>query len=170
MSFSDWLKRFRALHARARAGALDRQELTGYQAARDELARALLAAQRLTLDPGRAPRRSLRVARALQADLEFDDGSVRALTLDVSAGGFSTRLAKPPRVGEEPRVTLRVPGGEPVRTAARAVEVKPLSGTHRVAFQFVGLSEEDAERLELFVFDAVLQQLEQAGSQVRGNR
>lgn len=164
MSFSDWLKRFRALHAKARAGELDRRDLAGYQAARDDLARALLAAQRLTLDEGRAPRRSLRVARALQADLEFDDGTVRALTLDVSAGGFATRLAKPPRVGEEPRVMLRVPGGEPLRATARALEVKPLGGTYRVGFQLVGLSEEDTERLELFVFDAVLQQLEAAGT------
>ena len=169
MSLADWLKQFRSLHAKARAGGLDRRELAAYHASRDELARALLAAQRLTLDPGQPPRRSLRVARALQADLEFDDGTVRALTIDVSAGGFATRLAKPPRVGEEPKVTLRIPGGEPLRVSARAVEVKPLSGTHRAAFQFVGLGEEDAERLELFVFDAVLQQLEQ-GDATPGRR
>jgi hypothetical protein len=163
VGLADWLRRFKVLHARARAGTLDRAELATYHGARDELARALLAAQRLTLAPGLAPRRSLRVARALQADLEFHDGTVRAITLDVSSGGFSSKLAKAPRVDDEVKVMLRVPGGEPVRTTARALDVKPLAGTHRVAFRFVSLSEEDAERIELYVFDAVLEQLHEPG-------
>src|ERR671928_230325 len=50
-----------------------------------ELARALLAAQRVTIPTGLRPRRALRVARALQADLDFGTKAVRATTLDVSA-------------------------------------------------------------------------------------
>jgi hypothetical protein len=160
MSLAAWLKGFRALHARAKSGALADRELEGYLAARDELARALLAAQRLSLQPGQKPRRHLRVNRALQADLEFHDGNVRALTLDLSAGGFSALLAKPPRPGDEVRVSLRVPGGEPLRAEARVLDVRPQVGNSRVAFQLVGVADADVERLERFVFDAVLEVLQ----------
>ena len=161
MSLSNWLDHFRTLHGKARAGALGPGELAEYHAARDELARALLAAQRLNVPPGLTPRRSLRVARALQADLEFDDGTVRALTLDVSAGGFATRLARPPRPGEEPLVSLRIPGGEPARARAKVLDAKAEAGTARVSFQLVDAPPDVVERLEQFVFDAVLDQLQE---------
>jgi c-di-GMP-binding flagellar brake protein YcgR len=160
MGLGDWLKGFRELHERAKAGGLAGRDLTAYHGARDELARALLAAQHLALQPGQRPRRVLRVSRALQADLEFHDGSVRAMTTDVSAGGFGALLARPPRLDEEVKVSLRVPGGEPLRAEARVVESKALPGNARACFAFIGLDEADTERLERFVFDAVLAQLQ----------
>ena len=39
------------------------------------------------------------------------------------------------------------------------VEVKPQAGNAQVWFRWVGLSEAETERLEVFVFDAVLEQL-----------
>jgi PilZ domain-containing protein len=69
-------------------------------------------------------------------------------------------MAKPPKVGEELTAVLRVPGGEPLRAAARVVDVKQQVGNARASFQLVGLEEADAERLELLVFDAVLAQLQ----------
>jgi hypothetical protein len=152
MSLSQWLKGFEDLHERAKQGALAARDLSTYHAARDELARALLSAQHIALEPGQRPRQALRVARALQADIEFHDGSVRAMTLSVSAGGFGALLAKPPRVDDEVRVSLRIPGGEPLRATARAVDVRPQVG-------FVGLEPAEGERLELFVFDSVLAQI-----------
>jgi hypothetical protein len=160
MGLADWLKGFRELHAQARRQALSGRDLTAYQGARDELARALLAAQHVALQPGQRPRRTLRIARALQADLDFHDGHARALTLEVGSGGFAALLARPPKVNDELKVTLRVPGGEPLQADARVVEVKVLPGNARACFQFVALSEGEAERLELFVFDAVLEQLQ----------
>src|SRR5574337_132365 len=148
MGFADWLREFRALHERAKQGALRGAELTAYRAGRDELARALLAAQRLALPTGLPPRHALRVPRALQADLDFVDGSVRAMTIDVSAGGFAALLAKSPRVGEELKVSLRIPGGEPLRGDARVIDVKAQVGNARASIQLVGLGEADAERLE----------------------
>jgi len=160
MSFADWLRQFRALHEKAKQGTLRGAELTAYRAGREELARAFLVAQRLTLPAGVRPRQALRVPRALQADLAFVDGNLRAMTLDVSTAGFGALLAKPPKVGEELEVTLRIPGGEPLRAAARVVDVKSQVGNARASFQLVGLEEADAERLELLVFDAVLAQLQ----------
>jgi len=160
MSLSDWLKGFRDLHERAKKGGLAGRELAGYQAARDELARALLAAQHVALKPGQRPRRVLRIARALQADIEFHDGKERAMTLDISAGGFSALLSRPPLLDDEVQVALRLPGREPMSMSARVLEVKQQVGNVRACFAFVGLGEADNERLEMFIFDAVLAQLQ----------
>jgi hypothetical protein len=159
MTFAEWLNSFRQLHDKAKKGRLSGREFTDYHAARDELARALLAAQRIALKPGQRPRRVLRVTRALQADLEFHDGSERAMTLDVSTGGFRVLLGKPPRMGDEAKVSLRIDGGEPIRGSARVVEVKRQVGNAYACFEFVGLDATEAERLESFVFDAVLELL-----------
>lgn len=160
MSFADWLRVFRSVHAEARRGALSAEALREYREARNELARALLAAQHVALEPGVQPRRSLRAARALQADLAFFDGNLRLPTRSLSSGGFAAMLAKAPKIGEEVQVTLRLPGDEPLQCAARVVESKPQAGSALVSFQWVGISEADAERLETLVFDAVLEQLQ----------
>jgi hypothetical protein len=160
MRLGDWLNTFRETHEKSKRGALSGRDLTAYRGARDELARALLAAQHLSVQPGQQPRRALRVARALQANLEFKDGTVRALTQDISAGGFAALIARPPPIDEEVTVTLRIPGQEPLRTEARVIEVKSLVGNARVSFAFQHLAEEAVERVETFVFDSVLAELQ----------
>jgi hypothetical protein len=159
MSFAAWLAEFRALHERARRGALSVAEQASYRAGRDELARALLAAQRLTVKPGETPRQALRVARALQVDLDLLTSHQRAVTVDLSVGGFSTLLSKAPPLGDDVGVALRLPGAEPLAGRARVADVKPLAGNVRVSFQLTGLEAAERERLELFVFDTVLSQL-----------
>ncbi len=159
VSLSEWLRAFRDLHERARRGQLSQREESTYRSGRDELARALLAAQRLSLKVGQTPRQALRVARALQVDLDLLTSSVRAVTVDVSSGGFSCLLAKAPPLGDEVKYALRIPAAEPLSGQARVADVKPQQGNARVAFQFLGLSAEDRERVELFVFDTVLAQL-----------
>jgi hypothetical protein len=123
---------------------------------REELARAMLAAQRLSLKPGETPRRALRVARALQLDLELGAINQRTVTLDLSTGGFSTLLARPPALGEEVKISMRLPAAEPLTCRARITEVKPLAGSARVSAQFLDLPAADLERLELYIVDAVL--------------
>jgi c-di-GMP-binding flagellar brake protein YcgR len=147
---------FRDLHERARAGKLNARDLATYRAGRDELARALLAAQRLTLRAGQTARQALRVTRALQVDLDLVTSRVRAVTLDVSTGGFAALLEKAPPLGDEVGYHLRIPASEPVAGRARVADVKPQTGNVRVAFQLVNVSPEDRERLEMFVFDTVL--------------
>jgi hypothetical protein len=159
MDFREWLTQFRQLHDAAKRGMLKSPSLADYHAARDELARALLAAQHVAIEPGHRPRRQLRALRALQVDVAFFDGTLRATTRQVSSGGFSALLAHAPKVGEEAKVTLRLPGTDPLQAGARVVETKPQAGNAHVSFQWVGLGEEDGERLEVFVFDAVLEEL-----------
>jgi hypothetical protein len=159
VGFEDWLKLFRKLHEDAKRGALKGAAQTEYLEARNELARALLAAQHVALEPGLQPRQSLRAARALQADLTFFDGTIRVATRTLSAGGFAAVLPRAQRAGEELKVSLRLPGTEPLQCEARVIESKPQAGNAHVSFRWSGLSTADAERLETLVFDAVLDQL-----------
>jgi len=161
MALSDWLKEFRALHAEAKGGGLSGQRLVEYHAARDELARALLGAQHVALEPGQKPRRALRLSHALPAEIAFFDGTVKVATRSVSSGGLAALLARPPKPGEEVKVTLRMPGGEVLQAAARVVEVKPQAGSAHVSFAWLGLSDAEVERIEMFVFDAILERLQE---------
>lgn len=158
-SLTEWLAAFRELHEAARGGTLSPADLKTYRAGRDELARSLLAAQRLTLKPGDVPRQALRVARALQVDLDFTTSRLRGVTIDLSTGGFSCLLARAPGAGEEAGFSLRLPGAAPLAGRAHVADLKPQAGSVRVSFRLVGLDEADRERLELFVFDTVLEQL-----------
>lgn len=159
MSLAEWLTTFRDMHERARRAQLNPREAAVYKAGRDELARALLAAQRLTVKPGETPRQALRVSRALQVELDMPTSHQKAVTIDVSTGGFSTLLSRAPALGEEVHYSLRMPASEPLAGQCRVTDVKAQPGNVRVAFQFTGLSAADRERLEVFVFDTVLAQL-----------
>jgi hypothetical protein len=159
MGLTESLEEFRTLHAGAKAGILGSPDLTNYHAVRNRLARLLLSAQSIALLPGKRPRRMLRAARALQADIEFYDGPVRAMTLQVSSGGFAALLAKGSQVGEDVEVTLGIPGDRPLQASARVVAVQEYLGNANTSFQFVSIDASEAERMELFVFDALLDQL-----------
>ena len=157
---AEWLLAFRQMHEKARRGQLQDRDLDTYRAGRDELARALLAAQRLALRPGETPRRALRVARALQVDLDLVTSRERAVTIDLSTGGFSCLLTKGPPVGEEVGYALRLPATEALSGRARVQDVKVLPGNVRVSFSFTGQGVAERERVEMFVFDTVLAQLQ----------
>jgi hypothetical protein len=157
LGLADWIGAFRELHEKARRGGLLGSERMAYLAWREDLGRMMLAAQRLSLRPGMIPRRMVRVARALQLDLELEGQKLRAFTIDFSTGGFSTMRA--PSIGTDLTAALRLPAEAPVRCRARVTDVRSTGEHHRVSARFLDLSPEDKERLELFVFDAVLAQL-----------
>ncbi len=161
MNLDVWLASFRKAHDRARTGGLSAEERSEYEKARNELARMVVSAQRLTLKPGETPRQALRVAKALQVDLELEAGTQRAMIQDLSSGGFSTLLAKGQPPGSVVAFSIRLPGGAgSLAGRCRVAESQARKqGNYRVAFSFQGLSPEDAERLELVLFDAVLEQL-----------
>jgi PilZ domain-containing protein len=161
MDLGQWLSAFKALHERARRGSLEGVDERDYKAGREELARALVAAQRLTLQPGQSPRHALRVARALQVDLESPVRKERLTTFDLSLGGFSALLARAPMPDEALTATLRLPGMEPMVAPVTVAGLKAQPGNVRVSFAFGKLEGAVAERLELAIFDAVLGQLGQ---------
>ncbi len=159
MSLKDWLVRFKAQHEQARAGNLSGDGLADYRAGRDEMARALLGAQAASLKAGEVPRQALRVAQALQADLEWSVDRVRVVTQEISAGGFSALLTKTPPTDEEIKFSLRLPGAEVVAGRARVVGSAVQPAAVRVSFAFQGLGAAERDKLEFAVFDTVLQNI-----------
>jgi hypothetical protein len=156
-SLADWLRVFRTLHERAKKHELKGQDEADYRAGCDELARALIAAQKLTLKPGETPRHVLRVARALQVTIDGKVTNVRATTVELSVAGFSALLAKVPPHDDELVASLRVPGLEkPIQAPVTAGDTKQLGGTVRVSFVFGKLPDEARAQLELLVMDTAL--------------
>ncbi|MDY7231811.1 PilZ domain-containing protein [Hyalangium rubrum] len=160
MSINAWLQEFRALHKRARQKQLNAEEKELYLTAREQFARALTAAQGMTLKPGEMARQTFRVAQAMQIELSLNSGIVRAMTLDVSRGGFSVVLGKPPGENEQVGYTLRMPDGmDPIIGRARVVASKKQIGNYRLSFSFENMSDHDGERLEGVLFDAALSRI-----------
>jgi hypothetical protein len=159
MDLAKWLTAFKTLHEKAKKGTLEPADERDYKAGREELARALVAAQHLTLQPGQSPRHALRVARALQVDLESPVRKDRLTTFDLSLGGFSALLARAPMHDETLTATLRLSGTDPVVAEVKVAGMKAQPGNVRVSFTFGKLEAPAAERLELAIFDAVLAQL-----------
>lgn len=159
MSVSDWIRQFRALHAEAMKGTLSPEELKAYQGACDEFARALMGAKKQAAKPGESPRHALRVAKAVQVDLESSVTQARATTLELGVGGFSAILPKAPKLGDEFMCRLKLPGGDPLETALTVGEVKLQPGSVRVSFNFQKLSDQTKARIEGIVIDAALSQV-----------
>src|SRR6266851_3824598 len=162
MSFQEWLAEFRVLHNKARSDTLSDYDAKLYKDGREELAAALVQAQRLTRKPEESAREALRVARAVQVDLELNSGRQRVVTLDICIAGFSTMMGVAPEPNEAVGVTMRIPEGKdhPIVARAKIVATKrQAAANHRVSFAFQGLSESDTERLSILVFDTALARL-----------
>ncbi len=102
MALLEWLTEFRVLHDKARSDNLSDHDAKLYKDGREQLAAALVQAQRLTRNPEESARQALRVARAVQVDLELNSGKQRVVTLDISIGGFSARMGVQPERGKGP--------------------------------------------------------------------
>lgn len=159
MNVGEWIHQFRELHERAKKRSLSEADQKAYAAAREQMARALCGAQGLTVEAGQSARQSFRVAQGVQVDLGFASGNVRAMTLELSCGGFSVMLAQAPDQKERPGATLKLPGGDPLilRVVLSSVVRRP--GNVRASFAFQELSEKDRERLETALFDFALARL-----------
>lgn len=160
MDLAQWLTEFRALHQKARRNSLSAEEREVYYAGRNELARAILAAQRMSLQPGLTPRQALRASLALPIEMEIHGRMRPHLTMDISAGGFSAILAEAPAPDEAIRFSLRLPAEtEPINGDALCVQSVRQPGRSRCCFRFETVSRADRERVEMLVFDVLLDHL-----------
>ena len=158
MDLSKWLAEFRVLHQKAHKGMLAGPELDEYLEGRNELARAILASQKMTLAAGQTPRQALRATRVLPIEIDVRGQMRGHLTMDVSAGGFSAILGDPP--AGKVHFSLKLPGGgEPIAGEAVCVQADKQPGRHRCSFRFENLGASDREKIEMFVFDVLLEHL-----------
>lgn len=160
MDLQSWIANFAQLHEKAKGKSVAAEDLKAYREGREELARAMVAAQGLALKAGETPRHALRVARAYQVNLLLSTGRVHALTLDISTAGFATLLRGLPMASELVAISLNLPNGrEPVLGQCKLVANARQQGVYRCSFGFHNVSEPDMERIEMIVFDAVLETL-----------
>jgi hypothetical protein len=159
MGLQQWLDGFCKLHEQVRAGTLAKSDQAKYIAGRDELARALLKAQQITLQPGELPRRSLRAATALQISLQLPSGPLQTITRDIGSGGYSVRVSSAPAVGAIVIFSLRLSTKDVIEGSSRLLNLSPVSESRRASFCFENLPAEVTERIEMTVFDAIVSQL-----------
>lgn len=158
-TLSGWLDQFSALHQRAKDGVLDTAEHGEYLRARDELAEAMLVAQKMEPYPGQHMRRTLRVAQALPVRLQLPALCFTAVTLDLSMGGFSTLAPDAPETGMQVGFHLKLGRGhEPVAGSGKVVNVNPQKGSVRVGVMFEEIASSDRQRIEHLIVDAILKQ------------
>ena len=161
MELRRWLQAFKDLHERARKGTLNATEREKYLEQREELARAVVAGQQLTTLPGHTARQMMRVAKALQIDLDLNEGRQRFMTMHISAGGFGTLMVKPPTQGQAVGFVLKIPGAtEPMVGRVKMLDAQKRTGNFLVSFAFEDLTPEGLEQLEMVLFDSVLQQFQ----------
>jgi len=154
MDPSEWLARFRIAHERARSGQLKPEERARYLGMREELARSLVAAQGLTLPEGQNARKHFRVAQLFNVEV---NNLYATVTRELSRSGFSALVTGPLKDGELVDFKLTLSRGtEPITGRAKVVAVLRQAGNWRVSFSVDKLSDADAERLEVALFDAVL--------------
>jgi hypothetical protein len=158
-TLSEWLAAFRDLHERARASGLDGSTAHAYRELREELGRMLLVAQQVGFASGQGQRQGIRVSWALQVDLELGGRAVRAVTVDVSAGGFAALLGDAHPRGTGAGFALRLPGGRRLSGLARVAGTVEATTHHRTSFSVVELAPGDREELERFLFDKILDRL-----------
>jgi hypothetical protein len=154
-----WLTQFCMWHEQHRKGALAAEVVPVYREARADLSSILVVAQRLEIRTDGA-RRALRMARALQVELDFPQGEVKALTQDISTSGLSALVGAAPPVGSLISFHLKMGRDvEPIVGRARVVAAIPLQGSVRVAIAFDKLDEAAQERIEDLVLDAICAEL-----------
>jgi hypothetical protein len=165
VKFDDWLKKFTALHEKARAGKLSAIDSRTYLGARNELARALLKKQQQKVPEGAKARQALRAPAAIPVDVHLPGAIAHALTQELWSGGFTAIV---PPLGlpiDRLKYALTVTkGAPPIEGWARVVGDSAAGGSTRLTLAFEGLSPEDAERVEFAVFDSVLARMGPPGT------
>ena len=156
---STWIANFRHLHAQAKARALPGAHRAEYVRSREEFAHVVTTSQNLAVQAGKCHRRGFRVSRALQVDLDIAGRFGRAVTIDLSTRGFSAFVAPELAIGDIAAVKLRVPGGVRVKAEARVTNLRVQGATARASFHLSNIDPEDTERLEVFIFDVVLESI-----------
>jgi hypothetical protein len=163
--FDDWLKKFTALHDKARAGKLSIVENRTYLGARNELARALLKKHNQKVPHGAKARALVRAPAAVPVDLHLPGSITHALTQELWTGGFSTIIPPLGMALDRLKFTLNLAkDAPPIEGWARVLSDATSGGSSRLTLEFEKLSDADTERVEFAVFDSVLTRLGPPGT------
>jgi hypothetical protein len=158
-NLGEWLLHFCDWHDGFKRGGLNEQDSASYLQARHDLCQILLMAQRLAIEPGAATRGALRVARAFQVEFGLPDGSVSAITHDISTSGLSALIAQSPPAGTVLVMRLKIGGGVVIIGRCQVVKIIERQGSNLMAVAFEGLPVEAREKIETVVCDVVASEI-----------
>jgi hypothetical protein len=163
--FDDWLKKFSALHDKARAGKLTTVENRTYLGARNELARALMKKHQQKVPEGAKARQVLRAPAAVPVDLHLPGGLAHVLTQELWSGGFSALVPPLGMPLDRLKFALLVAkDAPPIEGWARVLSDAAAGGSTRLTMEFEQLTPADADRVEFAVFESVLSRLGPPGT------
>ena len=150
--------RFNELRQRAKRGVLAPDERTEYDDVKERFARAVCAAQNVLLAPGQRARSSFRVGAMYKVELTLSGAAVKAATMDVGVGGFSSLLGVPAAPGAEVSFKMQLSSRDAIsgKAVTASAERERSGKLYRVSFAFRDLKEADAALLEEALFDALL--------------
>jgi len=150
---SQWIAAFRVTHEKAKANQLSEDQRKTYLAMREELARSLVAAQSLKVPEGEFSRKYFRVAQMYKLEI---DRTYQTMTKEVSRAGFSAMMPKELKVGTRVGFAITLQRDtDPISGEAKVVGATK-SGQWRIDFSIDLMNDQNAERLESALFDAVL--------------
>jgi PilZ domain len=157
MDPSEWLKTFREMHTLTAAGKLPDKDKPSYFRMREELARSLNTMQGLTVADGQSHRRHFRVAHAYKVEVNVVNTT---LTRDISRSGFACLVTQVFQKGQSVPFQLFLGGGQaPISGQCTTVTCFKQSGNSKASFEFGKMADDDAERLEVALFSAVLSRM-----------
>lgn len=161
MGTLEFLAEFKALHEKAKNGALTPPERKHYEQARTQFGRMVVIAQQLG-HTGQTLRSNLRMAKVLKVELRFGEGEpIRASTLDLASGGFAILMGNTMKVGASAAFSLYLPPGAgssgPIAGRVVVASARPHGALFRVSFRFETLHPTAQEQLEMALIDAVLE-------------
>jgi hypothetical protein len=155
--FEDWLKKFSALHEKARGGKLSALDTRTYLGARNELARVILKQQKQKAPSNAKNRQLVRAAAAFPVSVHLPGHVANVLTQELWTGGFSAIVPPLGMPTERLKFALTLAkDAPPVEGWARVISDSVSGGSTRLTVEFEPLAPADIERIEFAVFDVVL--------------
>jgi len=161
MDFAKWVTEFKVQHEKARKGELTPDQRERYLADRNELARAVLANQKMPVRMGQQPRSLLKATRVLPVELEVGGRLRPLMTLDLSADGFTALTGDSPANDKPLAFVLKLPGAaEPISGDVMCLGAIKQTGNFKCTFKYeASVGPLAREKIEHFVFDDLLEHL-----------
>lgn len=150
------MARFRATHTDYKAGKVTGRDVEGYLGQREELARSLMKSMGQPLADGALARRNVKVQHVFPITVS---NLYKVMTTEISCTGFKAIVPAAMKDGDGVTWSLTPQRGDEPIAGQGLITSTQKQGTQstRISVTFDKLDEERYERLEVAVFDAILQ-------------
>lgn len=160
MEPAKWFAIFNELHAVYKKGNLPEADLQSYMSKREELARSFAQSQDQQVPDGQLARKHFRVPHMWNIEL---NALYKSVTKEVSCSQIVALVPSSFKEGEKISFSLSPTRSEEPISGQAIVSgsMKQGSGNSRVVMTIDHMSDENAKRLENFLFDALLSRIGQ---------